>query len=1807
MSTNDGGLYRVLTFNAAVKTDVVEAAKARKSEYDDIQTTALNSAGEKYIILDQERYDDLVLSLTSKVLSVSDLDSMLQENIDIIAGAQDGKTTLIREYVNSRFFRINWTVNATGLPNPSSPSVVEQPRTAILSSDATLTLSAKASGSKPMTWAWFKGGVEINSATGTGLEATYEKSNIQTDDAGDYTVKFTNARGVAESETAQVLVNQKVVAPSITKQPTPTLVITSGESLTLTAGASGTLPVTWEWLLNGNPMSPAVTGTGVDSSLFVSSVDGNNTGTYTCRFTNSAGAAATDGAVVSVTTTAGKPVIAQQPPVTIAQALGTRINVSATATGTLPMTWKWRKDGQDITGAVGGGLIATYTRPSAANSDAGIYSVVFENSAGFAISDNSVLAINSTPPSAPTSKELIYIVLDSNYHDMNYSEWANVLTQAPGQDIAYFFLTAKGSEFNNLPASLKLEAETTYFVVTEVSKAPSSSTGYTQKLTFISDSDDENNSRTISRAGSSFNDARSRWSEVMLKRDAVVFRTPGEDDTPYKAITVGSGIVGTVTDGVLTLTSTGGGGGAGSLVVDGNETSTIDLDDTLKSDYNAGSKTSTLGVSGRKEIVTVDAASTQTYSVTRDDVGKLIAISQTDSDASKLVTIIIPSPGGFELGEEIVCLSDESYIPEHYMLVYTDLGGNTHAESVANAASFVKTSRGWSISHDGRYERVKVVASTNPSFTTPTEGDHYYAYLEMTQSDALSIVTGEDNQNVLKLDLDKLGGNSPAPSPSVSPATFTSRSELDEYFTANPTLLRKDLPLFVSAEDSDTVGDFVENSVMLMQWTGEDNPETYDEKLIVEASLMAGVSSLSLGEAHTFSSGGQNVFTINQISNSAFTNPWSEIGDHSTEEGRFVKSRPSAREYGDLEYVEIAGAVAESGEVEYSVSGENPDNQSLLGIELVAAESYTGRLSYDIKEETTGKLVYKQTFNVDVNDGDVIDWWFKFPIDSVAGDKATAELLKADLTGLKVRPSQNGEAYRKLKRRTFEIKELAYLGENSSDTTEIRTERVIDLNNENNSLVFNVGDATVLSAIHEVGLKSSDKISSKIADVDKLIVTSDAVDVYTDLNMNTKEIKSVSNAESDTSAPNFGQVKRFVSDHTGGRSEILVVASEDVQQYDVGVAQVGLDHIQMFTATTENKTIETSLQFFVPLDDDFLDGTIVEFSKRYFKGVDAQVRYFNNRAGQFIIHHLDDTVFAIQREGLNGWDVIEAADVPNPDQGIGWTGDSSGVHGHVLYAEADDGSTAKTDPEVTIGTIKGAQQGVVTNAGAISELDSAFNELAGDVVDNENAISLFKQDVEAQFKFDEVSLLADIGVTDEQIHAVHGQKGEIAKIFKTGGVRDGHKYVLRMNQFATKDLHGFLPNTLGGVLKVTSVNEYSHRDPAMDDAYAYVPPIMEHRVLFEFFDVGGDVWNAFLDADDNFTDFTKSSLPDDVTQELTDLRSEVDDHEGRITTNSSDISVLQGQAEDLVKYRNMPYTTELSDLGITGEQLDFASGVEAKLGVFRSATLGESYESFVFDAVVLYENSFHGVLPNTDGGVLRISTHASGDSEFTHAVFLADTGEQYIASISTEGAFNDWVAMSVTTGVTLEEFESYKTTTNATLQRLEETIGTLENTINTAFWKQELTYSNNVLKSEMTNIKGDTSDQTVTIVGSGGHSEVPNEFNVYVGWDTNDEITAAEILDLEDTSNGKLAIASSKDTLVGQSFATTRDNTDWKFSYIAFPKDAVSPDPSQVDYLGGQPAAWNRHEVVIDNLIYVVLKPQYANNEDDLSMVLTQE
>ena len=77
--------------------------------------------------------------------------------------------------------------------------------------------------------------------------------------------------------------------------------------------------------------------------------------------------------------------------------VGNSAGFSVTATGG-NLTYQWKNDGSDLTGATG----ATYTISSVATTSAGSHTVVVTNSAGSVTSSSATLTVNAAPAPAPT-------------------------------------------------------------------------------------------------------------------------------------------------------------------------------------------------------------------------------------------------------------------------------------------------------------------------------------------------------------------------------------------------------------------------------------------------------------------------------------------------------------------------------------------------------------------------------------------------------------------------------------------------------------------------------------------------------------------------------------------------------------------------------------------------------------------------------------------------------------------------------------------------------------------------------------------------------------------------------------------------------------------------------------------------------------------------------------------------------------------------------------------------------------------------------------------------------------------------------------------------------------------------------------------------------------------------------------------------------------------------------------------------------------------------------------------------------------
>ena len=56
--------------------------------------------------------------------------------------------------------------------------------------------------------------------------------------------------------------------------------------------------------------------------------------------------------------------------------------------------------------------------------------------------------------------------------------------------------------------------------------------------------------------------------------------------------------------------------------------------------------------------------------------------------------------------------------------------------------------------------------------------------------------------------------------------------------------------------------------------------------------------------------------------------------------------------------------------------------------------------------------------------------------------------------------------------------------------------------------------------------------------------------------------------------------------------------------------------------------------------------------------------------------------------------------------------------------------------------------------------------------------------------------------------------------------------------------------------------------------------------------------------------------------------------------------------------------------------------------------------------------------------------------------------------------------------------------------------------------------------------------------------------------------------------------------------------TTYSWSVIAYPKGVLDPDPKKVIYNNLPPANRESYEIVIDQVVYVVLKNEYPDNSD---------
>jgi hypothetical protein len=255
-------------------------------------------------------------------------------------------------------------------------SIVQQPTSLAANPGAQAVLSVAAVGTAPIAYQWSRNGVPIEGAIGD----RFVLSGVQALDAGSYAVVVSNVAGSATSSTAMVTLNTPV---SITSHPQGAELL-PGTSLTLSAAASGTAPLSYQWYKNGAALSGATGG-----SLFIGGARDVDAASYNVVVTNIVGSVASEPAVVSV----AAPVSIVLQPAGFTSLVGGTTTLSVTAAGTGPLAYQWRKSGVNLTGKTGASLVLSQVQLS----DAGSYDVVVSNAVNRVTSAPATLLVQDPP------------------------------------------------------------------------------------------------------------------------------------------------------------------------------------------------------------------------------------------------------------------------------------------------------------------------------------------------------------------------------------------------------------------------------------------------------------------------------------------------------------------------------------------------------------------------------------------------------------------------------------------------------------------------------------------------------------------------------------------------------------------------------------------------------------------------------------------------------------------------------------------------------------------------------------------------------------------------------------------------------------------------------------------------------------------------------------------------------------------------------------------------------------------------------------------------------------------------------------------------------------------------------------------------------------------------------------------------------------------------------------------------------------------------------------------------------------------
>ncbi len=286
-----------------------------------------------------------------------------------------------------------------------SPTITTNPTSQSIPSGQTVTLTAAAGGNPTPTVQWqvsTNGGTSFAAIAGA-TSTTYSFAVTAAQNGNKYQAVFTNSQGHATTTPATLTV---LTTPTITTNPTSQS-IPSGQTVTLTAAASGnpTPTVQWQVSTNGGTSFTAIPGaTSTTFSFAVTTAQNGNK--YQAVFTNSQGHATTTPATLTVLTS---PTVTTNP---ISQSIpsGQTVTLTAAAGGNPTPTVQWQvsTNGGTSFAAIPGATSMTYSFAVTAAQNGNKYQAVFTNSQGHVTTTPATLTILTSPTitTNPTSQSI---------------------------------------------------------------------------------------------------------------------------------------------------------------------------------------------------------------------------------------------------------------------------------------------------------------------------------------------------------------------------------------------------------------------------------------------------------------------------------------------------------------------------------------------------------------------------------------------------------------------------------------------------------------------------------------------------------------------------------------------------------------------------------------------------------------------------------------------------------------------------------------------------------------------------------------------------------------------------------------------------------------------------------------------------------------------------------------------------------------------------------------------------------------------------------------------------------------------------------------------------------------------------------------------------------------------------------------------------------------------------------------------------------------------------------------------------------